>query len=51
LSKLKDGSFVRAFCEKAYLTNVLARIPISVVLDPDAPLWGAAYQALAASAE
>ena len=51
LSKLKDGSFVRAFCEKAYLTEILARIPISVVLDQDAPLWGAAYQALAASHE
>jgi len=51
LAKLKDGSFVRAFCEKAHLADVLARIPISIVLNEDAPLWGAAYQALAAVLE
>lgn len=50
LSKIKDGSFVRAFCDKAHLAEVLADIPISVVLNEDAPLWGAAHQALAASA-
>ena len=46
LPKMKDGSFVRAFCDKAKLSTVLARIPISIVLNEDAPLWGAAYQAL-----
>ncbi|MFZ0039274.1 MAG: glucokinase [Candidatus Acidiferrales bacterium] len=51
LPKIKDGSFVRAFCDKAHLADVLARIPISVVLNEDAPLWGAAHQALAASLE
>jgi len=51
LQKIKDGSFVRAFCDKAHLTDLLARIPISVVLNEDAPLWGAAYQALATSSE
>jgi glucokinase len=50
LPKIKDGSFVRAFCDRAHLADVLARIPISVVLNEDAPLWGAAHQALAASA-
>ncbi len=49
LPKIKDGSFVRAFCDKAHLADVLARIPIAVVLNEDAPLWGAAHQALAAS--
>jgi hypothetical protein len=28
---------------------VLARIPIYVVLNEDAPIWGAAYQARAAA--
>ncbi len=49
LSKMKDGSFFRAFCDKAKFSPVLARIPIYVVLNEDAPVWGAAYQALAAA--
>jgi glucokinase len=48
LAKLKDGTFFRAFCDKAKLADVLARVPISVVLNEEAPVWGAAYQALAA---
>jgi glucokinase len=51
LPKIKDGSFVRAFCDKAHVADVLARIPIAVVLDEDTPLWGTAYQALAAISE
>ena len=46
--QLKDGTFFRAFCDKTLLSPVLARIPIYVVLNEDAPVWGAAYQALAA---
>ena len=49
LSKMKDGAFFRAFCDKTLLSPVLARIPIYVVLNEDAPVWGAAYQALAAA--
>jgi glucokinase len=49
LSKLKDGTFVRAFCNKTKLADELARIPIFVVLNQDAPVLGAAYAALAAS--
>lgn len=49
LPMLKDGSFFRAFCDKTLLAPVLARIPIYVVLNEDAPVWGAAYQALEAS--
>lgn len=49
LSTLKDGKFFRAFCDKTLLAPVLARIPIYVVLNEDAPVWGAAYQALEAS--
>lgn len=47
LPKLKDGSFVRAFSDKAQLSTQLARIPIYVVLNEDAPVLGAAHVALA----
>jgi glucokinase len=46
LPKLKEGSFARSFAAKAPLTSVLARIPILVILNEDAPLLGAAYEAL-----
>ena len=49
LPKLKDGTFVRAVCNKTKLAAELARIPIFVVLNQDAPVLGAAYAALAAS--
>jgi glucokinase len=49
LPKMKDGTFFRAFCDKTMLSPVLARIPIYVVLNEGAPVWGAAYQALAAA--
>jgi glucokinase len=49
LSKMKDGTFYRAFCDKTKFSPVLARIPIYVVLNEDAPVWGAAHQALAAA--
>jgi glucokinase len=49
LSKLEDGTFVRAFCDKTKLAAELARIPIFVVLNQDAPVLGAAYAALTAS--
>ena len=46
LAKLRDGIFLRAFCGKSKFASVLARVPISVVMNEDAPVWGAAYQAL-----
>lgn len=49
LSKMKDGKFFSAFCDKTKLGPVLARIPIYVVLNEDAPVWGAAHQALTAA--
>jgi glucokinase len=45
LSKLREGSFAQSFADKAPLTSVLARIPIYVILNEDAPLLGAAYEA------
>jgi glucokinase len=47
LSKLRESSFCRSFAEKGRLSSVLSNIPISVVLNEDAPLLGAAHQALA----
>lgn len=47
LPKLQDGSFVRAFSDKAKLSTQLAKIPIFVVLNEDAPVIGAAHEALA----
>lgn len=47
LPKLKQGSFVRVFSDRAKLSTQLAKIPIFVVLNEDAPVLGAAYEALA----
>ena len=47
LPKLTDGSFVRAFSDKIQLSSQLANIPIYLVLNEDAPVLGAAYEALA----
>ncbi|HYL09291.1 MAG TPA: glucokinase [Candidatus Acidoferrales bacterium] len=49
LPKLKEGAFFRAFCDKEKFRSVLERIPIIVVLNENAPLIGAAYEALAAA--
>jgi glucokinase len=46
LSKLEKSSFCRSLADKGRLSSVLSKIPISVVLNEDAPLLGAAYQAL-----
>ena len=46
LSKLERSSFCRSFADKGRLSSVLSKIPISVVLNEDAPLLGAGYQAL-----
>jgi glucokinase len=45
LPKLKDGTFFRAFCQKEKLGEMLARIPVHVVLNENAPLLGAATRA------
>jgi glucokinase len=46
LPKLQDGAFFKSFCGSSNLAPVLARIPLSVVVNEDASMWGAAYQAL-----
>lgn len=47
LPKLSSGRFVEAFLQKAELKDVLSAIPITVVLNPEAPLVGAAATAAA----
>ena len=49
LPKLQDGIFFKSFCGESKLAPVLERIPISVVVNEDAPIWGAAYEALESS--
>jgi glucokinase len=43
---LQEGEFVRAFNTKGRLTPMLEQIPVSLVLDPQTALWGAAAVAL-----
>jgi glucokinase len=45
LAKLKDGTFMRAFVDKGRYTNLLAAIPVQVILNDEAALRGAAYYA------
>ncbi len=45
LPKMKDGTFFRAFCEKSKFADLLAQVPIKMVLDEQAPLLGAAVEA------
>ncbi len=45
LDKLKDGMFMRAFVDKGRYADFNAGIPVQVVLNPQAPLRGAAYYA------
>lgn len=47
LPKLQEGVFFQSFCGASKLAPVLARIPVAVVMNEDAPMIGAAYQALA----
>lgn len=47
LPMLKVSSFCRSFASKGPMTKILSRIPISVILNEDAPLLGAAHRALA----
>jgi glucokinase len=48
LTKLRDGSFFGAFCDKGRLGPVLSRMPVRVVLDDRCALVGAARAAASA---
>src|ERR1041384_8188098 len=45
LQKLKDGTFMRSFIDKGRYTELLAAMPVQVVLNPQAGLRGAGYYA------
>jgi glucokinase len=47
LPKMQDGTFFKAFRDKWHFTEMLSNVPVSVVLNENAPLIGAAYEALA----
>lgn len=47
LPKLRDGAFLRAFLDKGRMRDVVAEVPVHVVLDPDVPLLGALHVASA----
>lgn len=45
LPLLQDGRFMQAFLDKAPMGDLVARIPVSVILNPEAGLLGAAVAA------
>ncbi len=46
LDKMKDGTFFKSFHDKWKFENLLKNIPVSVILNENAPQLGAAYEAL-----
>jgi glucokinase len=46
LAKMKDGDFFNSFKDKWHFENLLKNIPVSVILNENAPQLGAAYEAL-----
>jgi glucokinase len=47
--KMEDGAFFRAFCEKEKFSELMAQIPIRMLLNEEAPLLGAMSQAVRAA--
>ena len=45
LPVLREGGFLEAFRDKGRMAELLYRVPVSVILDPTAPLLGAAHYA------
>ena len=50
LPALQSGQFLEAFRDKEPMADLLATMPVSVILNPDAGLMGAAVRAMALSA-
>lgn len=51
LTKMKDGTFMRAFVDKGRLSELLEQMPVRIILEPRAALLGAAAYAEARAAE
>lgn len=51
LKKMQDGTFMRAFCDKGRLRDVVCRMPVRIILESRAALMGAAAYAEARAAE
>jgi glucokinase len=51
LSKLKDGTFMKAFTDKGRLSQLLVNMPVRIILDSRAALLGAASYAEMRAAE
>ena len=45
LPLLQDGTFMQAFSDKGRMSSLLSRMPVRVILEPRAPLFGAAHYA------
>lgn len=45
LDKFTDGVFLRAFCNKGRMAKLLADMPVQLIRNPKAGLWGAALVA------
>ncbi|MGE5807879.1 MAG: glucokinase [Nitrospirota bacterium] len=43
--KLRDGTFMKAFSDKGRLSQIVGRIPVKVIMNDRAALWGAAAHA------
>jgi glucokinase len=43
--KLRDGTFMKAFRDKGRLSPIVGRIPVKVIMNDGAALWGAAAHA------
>jgi glucokinase len=43
--KLKDGSFLRAFVQRDRFSDLLAAMPVRVVMNPHVGLYGALFEA------
>lgn len=51
LKKMQDGAFMKAFCDKGRLSDLVSHMPVRIILESRAALMGAAAYAEARAAE